>query len=161
MQRSSRLMKRLLCATVLASALLVAPLSIRADENSTLQMLLMNSARFQMRVQYLAWDYASTILGEALLTACHSARITLALEVIAGGSAQKVSLGISRSNAGGRVILGTVVDGANGTAITNATPESTLAGVDKAKVDSSATDLALASAITFYWNSIAKCQTGV
>mgnify|MGYP001585292185 CR=1 FL=1 len=129
-------------------------------EDSILQMMLVNSARFQTRIQYLAWNEAATVLAEALSTAFHSSRIVLAQEVIAGGASQRVALGICRSNAGGRVILDTVIDGANGTAITNATSETTLNAVDKTKVDSSATDLALASAITFYWSSIAKIATG-
>ena len=122
--------------------------------------MLVNSARFQIRVQYLAWNEAATVLAEALNTAYHAARLILAQEVIAGGSSQRVALGICRSNAGGRVILDTVVDGSTSAAITNATSEADLNIVDKTKVDSSATDLALASAITFYWNSIAKIATG-
>ena len=132
----------------------------RAAEDSILQMMLVNSARFQARVQYLAADQAITVLAEALGTACHADRLALAREVITGAAAQRVALAISRSNAGGRVLLDTVVDGATGRALTNATDETTLNVVDKAKVDSNATDLALASAITFYWNNVAKCYTG-
>lgn len=58
------------------------------------------------------------------------------------------------------MILDTVIDGATGTALTNATSEADLNAVDKTKVDSNASDLALASAITFYWNGVAKCYTG-
>ena len=139
---------------------MLAPMWSEAAEDSILQMLLVNSARFQMRVQYLAVDEAITVLAEASGTACHTDRLTLAREVVTGAASQRIALAISRSNAGGRVLLDTVVDGSNGTALTNATPEATLAAVDKTKVDSSASDLALASAITFYWNNAAKCYTG-
>lgn len=140
--------------------LFLTPLIGHAAEDSRLQMLLVDSARFQARVQWLAVDQAIIVLAEASATACHTDRKTLAKEVMGGGAAQRVALAISRSNAGGRVILDTVVDGATGTAITNATDEATLNALDKTKVDSSATDLALGSAITFYWNNVAKCYTG-
>lgn len=114
-----------------------------AVENSLLQMKLVNSATFQARVQYLAPDYASTVLAEAHNTACHTSRMALAQQVVTGGMAQRLALWIVRSNAGGRVILGTMVDDAN-----------------PALVDSSASDLALAAAIVFYWNDAAGCDGG-
>ena len=138
----------------------LVPIVSQAAEDSILQMLLVNSARFQTRLQYLAVDQAITVLAEASGTVCHTERLVLAREVLAGGATQRVALAISRSNAGGRVILDTVIDGADRTALTNATNEAILNAADKAKVDSSASDVALGSAITFYWNNVAKCYTG-
>lgn len=155
---SHRITRRII---VLLLSVLSVSVIVHAAEDSRLQMMLVTSPRFQSRVQYLAWDEAATILAEAPGTACHAERMALAQEILGGqGGVQRVALGIVRSNAGGRVILDTVVDG-NGVALTNNTTEADLNAADKSKIDTSATDAALASAITNYWNTIAKCYTGV
>jgi hypothetical protein len=114
-----------------------------AVENSQSQPALVRSQTFLNRILYLSWDQAFTVIAEAHSTACHADRMALALRILQGQDAPLVAEGIVRSNAGGRVILGTVV--------TNADPN---------LVDSSASDLALTAAIQFYWNSIARCDTG-
>jgi hypothetical protein len=114
-------------------------------EPSTEQMQLVASDAFLTRVQYLAWDEAARVVDEDQATPEHEARVNLAHTFLTypAQTAPTIALAICRSNAPGRVILGTVVP-----------------SEDPMLVDSSAPDLALSSAITFYWNSIAQVATG-
>lgn len=143
--------------------LFFTPLIGRGAEDSILQMLLVNSLRFQSRVLYLAVNEAITVLTEPSVTACHAQRLILAQEVMSGAAAQRIALAISRSNAEGRVILGTVTSiyEESRVALMRATNDVILHTLDKTRVDSLASDSELSSAIRFYWNSVAKCYMGL
>jgi len=106
-------------------------------------MTLVTSGTFLRRVEYLAWYEADAILDEDLNTYGHTQRLALAHTFLSNPAqhAPPIALAISRSNAPGRVIVGTVIPNENPNL-----------------VDSSAPDLALSSAITFYWNSVAQVE---
>ena len=107
------------------------------------------SQRFLTRTSWLAIDYAEVVRTEDMATICHAERLALASRALQLQDAPLMASVISRSNAAGRVILGTVIDGATGGDVTATT--------DKNQIDSSAPDLALTSALNFYWNTIARC----
>lgn len=138
------------CTSFLLSILVVFVIGgmASAQEDSITQMKLVKSRLFLERVQYLAWDEASTILAEAENTACHAERVGLANQILSaespGAAAARLAMGVARSNESGRVILGTVIENNN-----------------LNLVNSSATDLAVTAALQFYWNDVARCDTGV
>lgn len=125
-----------------------------AQNVSTSQMTLVNSAVFTNRLQYLMAQQASAVLTEAQSDAvnadtfarytavCHGYRVILAQGVLQSpaGWASAAAVLISGANFSGGVIVGTVT-GSGSTA------------------DSSANDTALAKAITDSWNTLAKCVT--
>lgn len=143
-------MKRML----LIIALLLSAAPCFAQNTSTSQMQLVNSATFTNRLQYLMAQQASTVLTEAQSDAvnadtfarytagCHTLRVSFATNVLQSPAswASVSAVLISGANFAGGVIVGTVT----GTGAT---------------ADSSANDTALAKAITDSWNTLAKCVT--
>jgi hypothetical protein len=109
-------------------------------EPSLTQMQLVTSETFLRRVTYLSWEEAERVLAEPETIYGHDERLSLANAVLSSPERQAptLALAICRSNGPGRVILGTVVE-----------------NEDPALVDSSASDLAVASALTYYWNTVA------
>lgn len=142
-------MNRLLIA---CGCVLVWAAPVCAQNTSTTQMQLVNSAQFTNRLQYLIVQQAQMVLTEpandasnvdtfARYTAgCHTLRTNYAIQVIGnpGLMASGASVLIAGGNFSGGVIVGTVT-GTGSTA------------------DSSANDTALAKAITDSWNTLAKC----
>lgn len=143
-------MKRFLLALILVACAVPA----FAQNASSTQMQLVNSATFTNRLQYLMAQQAAAVLIEAASDAvnadlnarytatCHTQRYQYAQTVIGNpaSSASAASVQISGANFSGGVIVGTVV-------------------VVNGLADSSANDTALAKAVTDTWNILAKCVT--
>jgi hypothetical protein len=135
-------------------ALLLSAVPAFAQNTSTAQMSLVNSATFTNRLQYLMAQQAATVLIEAqsdganadtfarYTAGCHTLRVSFAQSVLASpsGMAAASAVLIAGGNFAGGVIVGTVI-------------------VQNGLADSSANDTALAKAITDNWNSLAKCVT--
>lgn len=143
-------MKRIL----LILALLVVAIPVDAQNTSTTQMQLVNSAVFTNRLQYLMVQQASAVLIEAssdnsnpdtfarYSASCHTLRYQYAQQVLGGPAsmASQASVLIASANFSGGVIVGTV---------TGSAPN----------FDSSANDTALAKAIADSWNTLSRCVT--
>jgi hypothetical protein len=150
-------MKRVILA--LAFALCAAP--VFAQNTSTSQMVLVGGTPFQGRLSYLFQIEAKVVLQETkdcsggcsqaigdtgqnvsvtYTPACHSQRTAFAAAIVGGGAPGTASILIASSNVAGAVFVGPVT-GSGATA------------------DSTASDLALATAIANFWNTLSKCVT--
>lgn len=152
-------MRRVLFLLVLLAS--ATPAS--AQNVSTQQMVLANSAVFTTRLQYLMEIESKVVLAETkdctggctqnigdtgqtvsvtYTPVCHAQRTTFASGVISAPAAWASASAplIASSNVVGAVIVGTVA-GSGSTA------------------DSSAADLAVATAIANFWNTLSKCVT--
>lgn len=136
-------MKKIIFASLLSFFCLTS--KALAQNTSTTQMSLANSLTFQNRIVYLTNEYVSTVFAEAKATVCHTARLSLASQIVNNplSVAANIAPMVSSSNVGGAVIVGTVVSNTN-----------------PALVDSSASDLAIKTAIINMFNALARCETG-
>ena len=145
-------MRRMMLALTVAVLMAGGLLSAQA-QTSTTQMVLVNSAVFTTRLQYLMSQVAVEVLAEAhngasaspihYDTNCHSLRANYAKAVI-GAPAQQASVAavlVAGANFQGGVIVGTVT-GSGATA------------------DSTANDTAVTTALKNLWNALSGCDTG-
>src|SRR3979490_3101047 len=112
-----------------------------AFAQATSQMSLTKSTLFLDRLAYTMVQVAITVKAEALSTTCHLKRTSYADDVIAspGEKARIASVVV----VGGVNLIGTVLPNGDGN-----------------KVDSSASDAAILSQVTTFWNSLSRCDTG-
>lgn len=133
-------MKRVLLTLVLVAS--AAPLF--AQNVSTTQMQLVNSAQFTNRLQYLMAQQATVVLAEPKNTSptCASQRVGYAQKLVTPGSLTTfVSTG-AVVIVGGINLTSAAVTGSGQTA------------------DSAATDAQILSQIATFWNALAGCPTG-
>jgi len=129
-----------LFGTLACLLLLVATPSAQTPASLT-QMSLAKSAQFLDRLQYSMAQVAVTVKAEALTLKCHDKRSVYADQVLADP--------LSKA----RQAAPTVVGGTNliGTVVTNADPN---------KIDTSATDAAIFSQVSTFWNPLSGCDSG-
>jgi hypothetical protein len=125
---------------ILVIAILACVSEANAQNTANVQMQLVNSSLFVGRIEYLLTQFAVTTMAEPVATVCHVSRIAYAQTVINNPA----------NLASSAVVV--IVSGVNLTSVAV-----TGAGLT---ADSAATDAAIASQISTYWNALSKCPTG-
>jgi hypothetical protein len=127
---------------ILAIFFISCAVSINAQNTATVQMQLVNSPVFTNRIQFLLTQQAVTVMSEPIATggACHGARLNYAGRVISNPAAMTPVASV------------VIVTGTNLTSVAV-----TGSGVT---ADSAATDAAIASQISTFWNALSNCGTG-
>lgn len=108
---------------------------------STDQMVLVGSALFLNRIQYLSVTQARVVLAETGVGGTHATRAHYARQVISNPASYAAVVAV--------MVVGGV----------NLLPPATITG-SGATADSSATDAAILSQIATFWNALAGVDTG-